>query len=150
MKKILALALALIMLLSVAALVHADEGVTITYMASQDWVQDAEMELAEKFTEKTGIKVDFQIIPSDQYTTLLMTKLQTGEQLDLFGSQAGKSDIVTQLNVEKNAVDLSGEAWVYCVLFSFQGTTDFFRNLSLSSRVTQRCLSLRSPSVPSS
>ena len=56
MKKILALALALIMLLSVAALVHADEGVTITYMASQDWVQDAEMELAEKFTEKTGIK----------------------------------------------------------------------------------------------
>ena len=46
MKKILALALALIMLLSVAALVHADEGVTITYMASQDWVQDAEMELA--------------------------------------------------------------------------------------------------------
>ena len=31
MKKILALALALIMLLSAAAVVHADEGVTITY-----------------------------------------------------------------------------------------------------------------------
>ena len=94
MKKILALALALIMLLSVAALVHADEGVTITYMASQDWVQDAEMELAEKFTEKTGIKVDFQIIPSDQYTTLLMSKLNAGECADLFGSQAGQFDIL--------------------------------------------------------
>ena len=115
MKKILALALALIMLLSVAALVHADEGVTITYMASQDWVQDAEMELAEKFTEKTGIKVDFQIIPSDQYTTLLMSKLNAGECADLFGSQAGQFDIVTQLNVEKNAVDLSGEAWASTV-----------------------------------
>ena len=75
MKKILACVLALIMLLSTAAVVHADEGVTITYMASQDWVQDAEMELAEKFTEQTGITVDFQIIPSDQYTTLLMSKL---------------------------------------------------------------------------
>ena len=63
MKKILALALALMMLLGIAAVVHA-EGVEITYMASQDWVQDAEIALADKFTEKTGIKVDFQIIPA--------------------------------------------------------------------------------------
>ena len=115
MKKILAFALALMMLLGAAAVVHADNGVTITYMASQDWVQDAEMELAEKFTEQTGIKVDFQIIPSDQYTTLLMSKLNTGECADIFGSQAGQFDIVTQLNVEKNAVDLSGEAWASTV-----------------------------------
>ena len=99
------------MLLSITAVVSADEGVTITYMASQDWVQDAELELGEKFTELTGIKVDYQIIPSDQYTTLLMSKLNTGECADIFGSQAGQFDIVTQLNVEKNAVDLSGEAW---------------------------------------
>ena len=115
MKKMLALALALMMLLGAAAVAHADEGVTITYMASQDWVQDAEMELAEKFTEQTGIKVDFQIIPSDQYTNLLNSKLNSGECPDLFGSQAGKTDIVTLLNVEKNAVDLSGEAWAATV-----------------------------------
>ena len=115
MKKIFAFALALIMVLSAAALVHADEGVTITYMASQDWVQDAEMELGEKFTELTGIKVDYQIIPSDQYTTLLMSKLNAGECADIFGSQAGQFDIVTQLNVEKNAVDLSDEAWAATV-----------------------------------
>ena len=114
MKKILALALALTMLLGAAAVAHADD-VTITYMASQDWVQDAEMELAEKFTEQTGIKVDFQIIPSDQYTNLLNSKLQSEECPDLFGSQAGKTDIVTLLNVEKNAVDLSGEAWASTV-----------------------------------
>ena len=115
MKKILAFALALIMLLGAAAVVSADEGVTITYMASQDWVQDAEMQLGEKFTELTGIKVDYQIIPSDQYTNLLMSKLNNGECADIFGSQAGQFDIVTQLNVEKNAVDLSGEAWASTV-----------------------------------
>lgn len=85
--------------------------VTISFMASQDWVQDAELELAEKFTEQTGIKVDYQIIPSDQYTNLLMTKINTGECTDIFGGQSGQFDIVTQFNVEKNAVDLSGESW---------------------------------------
>ena len=115
MKKILALALALMMLLGAAVAAHADDSVTITYMASQDWVQDAEMELAEKFTEQTGIKVDFQIIPSDQYDGLLSSKLTSGECTDLFGSQAGKFDIVTKLNVEEKAVDLSGEAWASTV-----------------------------------
>lgn len=36
--------------------------VTLSYMASQDWVQDAEMELGEKFAEETGIKIDYQIV----------------------------------------------------------------------------------------
>ena len=112
MKRFLSIVLAAMLLMTAAAL--ADD-VTITYMASQDWVQDAEMVLGEKFTEQTGIKVDYQIIPSDQYTTLLMAKLNNGECTDLFGSQAGQFDIVTQLNVEKNAVDLSGEAWASTV-----------------------------------
>ncbi len=89
----------------------ADSDVTITYMASQDWVQDAELELGEKFTEETGIKVDYQIIPADQYENLLMTKLNTGECTDLFGAQSGRFNIQTQINVEKNAVDLSSENW---------------------------------------
>lgn len=85
--------------------------VTLTVMASQDWIQDAELTLAEQFTEETGIKVDYQIVPSDQYTNLLMTKLNTGECTDIFCNQAGQFDIVTQLNVEKNAVDLSDSEW---------------------------------------
>lgn len=89
----------------------ADEDVTITFMASQDWVQDAELELGEKFTEQTGIKVDYQIIPSDQYENLLLTKMNTGECADIFGGQSSSFTIVSQFNVEKNAVDLSGESW---------------------------------------
>ncbi len=88
------------------------EDITISFMASQDWVQDAEIELGKKFTEETGIKIDYQIVPSDQYSSILMTKLNTGECTDIFGGQSGKFDIVTQFNVEKNAVDLSGESWV--------------------------------------
>lgn len=85
--------------------------VTLSFMASQDWVQDAEMELGKQFEEETGIKIDYQIVPSDQYTNLLMTKLNTGECTDIFGSQSGKFDIQTSLNVEKNAVDLSDTDW---------------------------------------
>ncbi len=87
------------------------EDVTITFMASQDWIQDAEMELGEKFTEQTGIKVDYQIVPSDQYESLLMTKINAGECTDIFGGQSSQFSIVTQFDVEKNAVDLSGESW---------------------------------------
>ncbi|MCL2033159.1 MAG: ABC transporter substrate-binding protein [Oscillospiraceae bacterium] len=87
-------------------------GETITIMASQDWVKDPEMELAKKFTEETKIAVDYQIIPSDQYPNLLMTRLNSGECADIFMHQSGKFDIVSLLQIEKNGVDLSGEEWV--------------------------------------
>jgi raffinose/stachyose/melibiose transport system substrate-binding protein len=88
------------------------EPVTLTLMASVDWIQEAEYDLAQKFTDQTGNDTDYQIVPSDQYPNLLQTKLNSGECTDIFCSQAGRFDIVTILNVEKNAVDLSGEAWV--------------------------------------
>lgn len=89
----------------------AKEDITISFMASQDWIQDAELDLSKKFTEETGIKVDYQIVPSDQYPSLLLTKLNTGECTDIFATQSGKFDIQTQYNVEKNALDLSNEGW---------------------------------------
>lgn len=85
--------------------------VTISFMAGQDWIQDAELDLAKKYYEKTGVKIDYQIVPSDQYTNLLMTKLNTGECTDIFGAQSGRFDLQTQVNVEKNALDLSNSSW---------------------------------------
>ncbi len=84
---------------------------TITVMASQDWIKPAEMELAQKFEEETGIKVDYQIIPADQYFNVLKTKLNAGEATDIFGGQTGQSDLKLQYDVEANAVDLSDEEW---------------------------------------
>ncbi len=89
----------------------AADKVTLSYMASQDWVKEAEQALAKKFEEKTGIAIDFQILPSDQYYNVLQAKLNSGEGPDLFGGQSGATDIKLQYNVEKNAVDLSAEPW---------------------------------------
>jgi raffinose/stachyose/melibiose transport system substrate-binding protein len=90
----------------------AKQNITISYMASQDWVQPAEQDLGAKFETETGIKVDYQIIPSDQYQNLLKTKLNAGECTDLFGNQSGTFDIVSLLDIEKNGVDLSDQDWV--------------------------------------
>ena len=90
----------------------AKENVTITVMASQDWIKSSEQVLAGRFEEKTGIHLDFQIIPSAQYFDVLKTKLNSGQGIDLFLGQAGKSDMQLQYDAAKNAVDLTGEAWV--------------------------------------
>lgn len=89
----------------------AKSNVTLTYMASQDWVMDSEQALGKKFEEKTGIHVDYQIVPSDQYFNVLKTKLNSGEAPDIFGGQSGVTDLKLQYDVEKNAVDLSAEPW---------------------------------------
>jgi raffinose/stachyose/melibiose transport system substrate-binding protein len=86
--------------------------VTLSYIASQGWIQDAELELAKKFEAETGIHVDYQIIPADQYFTVLQTKLNSNEGPDIFGGQSGKTDLKVNYNAEKNAVDLTNEEWV--------------------------------------
>jgi raffinose/stachyose/melibiose transport system substrate-binding protein len=96
---------------ALAAEPAAKEPVTLTYMASQGWITEAELELAKKFEEETGIHVDYQILPADQYFSVLKTKLNSGEATDIFGGQSGKTDLKVQYDVEKNAVDLSGEEW---------------------------------------
>ena len=85
--------------------------VTLSYLVSQGWASDAEQALAKKFTQQTGITIDYQVIPSDQYFNVLKTKLNSGEGPDLFGGQSGKTDLVVNYDVEKNAVDLSAESW---------------------------------------
>lgn len=90
----------------------AQEDVTLTLMASQGWIVDAELELAQKFEDETGIHVDYQILPADQYFNVLTTKLNSGEGTDIFMGQSGQTDLRVLYDAEKNAVDLSGEEWV--------------------------------------
>lgn len=86
------------------------EKVTLNFAASQNWILDVDRELAKKFEEETGIAVNFQLSPDDQYQTIIKSKLNTGEGPDIFMSYSGTK--LKDFNPEKNMVDLSGEAWV--------------------------------------
>ncbi|MEO8396101.1 MAG: ABC transporter substrate-binding protein, partial [Chloroflexota bacterium] len=112
MKKHILIAVLLMTMTALSGIaIHAQSSVTLTYLASQEWVKDAEQTLGQKFEEQTGIHIDYQIIPSDQYPNVLTTKLNSGQGPDIFGGQSGVTDLEVQYNVEKNAVDLSDQAW---------------------------------------
>ena len=86
--------------------------VTLTVLESQGWVYPAEQDLAKQFEAKTGIHIDYQIIPSANYFQVLDTKLNSGQGPDIFGGQSGVSDLEVQYHVTQNAVDLSNQSWV--------------------------------------
>jgi raffinose/stachyose/melibiose transport system substrate-binding protein len=88
------------------------QNLTLTVLESQGWVYPSEQALALRFQDLTGIKIDYQIVPSANYFQVLTTKLNSGQGPDIFGGQSGVSDLKVTYNVEKNAVDLSNEAWV--------------------------------------
>ena len=52
---------------SVVAEAKGKSDVTLTVAAAADWIKDRDRKLAEEFTEETGIKIDFQLNPNDQY-----------------------------------------------------------------------------------
>ena len=112
MKKHLLIVILLMTLTGLSGVaIQAQSNVTLTYLASQNWIYDAEQALGQKFEQQTGIHIDYQIIPADQYFTVLKTKLNSGEGPDIFGGQSGVTDLQVQYDVEKNAVDLSDQPW---------------------------------------
>ncbi len=87
--------------------------VTLTYAASRTWVNRNSVvddQLNQKFEEETGIKVDFQISPDDQYSNVLQTKLSTGEVPDIF--MVGSGLAAQAFKPDKYFADLSSEEWV--------------------------------------
>jgi raffinose/stachyose/melibiose transport system substrate-binding protein len=100
--------------------------VTLSYQVDANWIKDGERELAKRFETETGIKIDFQIVPSDQYFNVLKAKLNSGEAPDMYGGQSGVTDLKLNYNVAKNAVDLSNEPWAKQLdpLVAAQATVD--------------------------
>lgn len=87
--------------------------VTLSYAASRTWVNrnsNIDDDLNKQFQEETGIQIDFQISPDDQYTNVLQTKLSTGEIPDIFMASSGLG--ILPLKPEKYFADLSEEEWV--------------------------------------
>lgn len=115
MNRYLGIFLVVILLLSVTGGIvysQAKKDITITEMVSQGWMRDVDLELAKRFTEETGIKVDIQIVPAAQHHDLLKAKLNAGEAPDIFWIQTNPFAIRTEIDPDKNCVDLTNEKWV--------------------------------------
>ncbi|MHB8276739.1 MAG: ABC transporter substrate-binding protein [Candidatus Humimicrobiaceae bacterium] len=83
-------------------------GRVLTISGSQNWIKDADRKLAEDFTKETGVIIDIQVNPDDQYSDILKTKLNTGEAPDIFLWSAGLP--LKQLPAD-SVFDLSNEPW---------------------------------------
>ncbi|WP_310831703.1 ABC transporter substrate-binding protein [Paenibacillus pedocola] len=86
------------------------KNVTITLSAASDWIKPVDNEIIEDFTKETGIKVDVQVIPADQYASVLKAKLASGEGPDLSIIWAEAN--AAQFQPQDNFIDLSSEEWV--------------------------------------
>ena len=87
--------------------------VTLTFGAHQSGMPTSGIvqKLAEEFEAETGIKVDFQITPDDQWRDLLKAKLDSGEAYDIMCVDADPLSLYSRINPEENCVDLSNEEW---------------------------------------
>lgn len=86
------------------------QATTIKVLANQGWLHQSGIDktLADQFTKESGIGVDFQVVPQDQYDSLLKVKLAAGEGVDVF--YYGVSDM-KKFTPDKYMMDLSKEAW---------------------------------------
>jgi len=118
-KRVLAIVLTSIMVLAiVAGCGDSSTGqgsssrgdVTLVISAAQDWIKDIDRELAAEFEEQTGIKIDFQVNPDDQYTNIVKAKLATGEGPDVFYANSGVG--ILEYLPDRFFTDLSDEPWV--------------------------------------
>lgn len=88
--------------------------VTLSMMVSQGWLDDKDYGLIDMFTEETGIQIDVQVTPADQYHDLLKSKLTSDTATDLFWSQVNPFAIKTELiDPESYCMDFSEEEWIY-------------------------------------
>lgn len=95
---------------SVVAEAKGKSDVTLTVAAAADWIKDRDRKLAEEFTEETGIKIDFQLNPNDQYVNIVKAKLASGEGVDIFYANTGRG--ILEYSPDKYALDLSDQEWV--------------------------------------
>ena len=86
------------------------EGDTITIAAGAGWVKDIDKELAAKYEEESGNKIEWQVSPDDQYENVLGSKLAVGEGADIFYTRSGVP--MQKYQPDKYMMDLSDQEWV--------------------------------------
>lgn len=87
--------------------------VTLTLGCSQSQLPSSGIfeTLCEEFEEETGIHVDIQVTPDDQWSDVLRTKLSVGEAPDIFWADVDGVSLEERVNPVENAVALTDESW---------------------------------------
>lgn len=88
----------------------SEGGQTITIAADTGWIRDIDKELAAKYEEQSGNKIEWQVSPSDQYENVLNSKLAVGEGADIFYIRSGVT--INKYQPDKYMMDLSDQEWV--------------------------------------
>ncbi|RCX18796.1 carbohydrate ABC transporter substrate-binding protein (CUT1 family) [Anaerobacterium chartisolvens] len=87
------------------------KALTIAYLTSTTKFKDVEKDMAEQLKADENITVEFQIVPDDQYVTLVKSKLASGEVPDVLDYNFPTQNS-SDLGASKNMEDLSNEPWV--------------------------------------
>lgn len=89
-------------------------GVTLTFGSHQSGLPTSGIvqSLAKDFEKESGVKIDFQISPDDQWRDLVKVKLQSGEAPDIICADSNPLTLSSTINPAKYCVDLSSEKWV--------------------------------------
>lgn len=85
-------------------------GTTVTMMLSQANYKDAYQQIMDEIEADTGIKVDLQLLPDDQYFDAVNVKLSTGEVPDIMMNTIPSHYV--SVNASENFVVLSDQPWV--------------------------------------
>jgi raffinose/stachyose/melibiose transport system substrate-binding protein len=87
--------------------------VTLTFGINQTGTSVENMtKIAAKFKEETGISIDIQVNPDDQWRDLLKSKLQAGEAPDMFLIDSDPMSINDRIRPAQNCIDFTKEEWV--------------------------------------
>lgn len=85
-------------------------GTKISFLTCQGKFKEEYRTMAEEIKKDHGIEVDFQVVPDNEYYSLLKVKLATSEAPDVFEYNYPTQN--AEIGAAENCVDLSGEEWV--------------------------------------
>ncbi|MCH4040355.1 MAG: ABC transporter substrate-binding protein [Eubacteriales bacterium] len=87
--------------------------VTLTFGSHQSGLPSSGIvqDLAKEYEKETGVHIDFQISPDDQWRDLIKAKMDSGEAPDIMCVDS-PINLESSLPMDKYSVDLSDQEWV--------------------------------------
>lgn len=92
------------------SLTKEKKDLTVTMLMSQGRYSDTYKKLVHKLKTEENITFDIQVVPDDQYSNLVKTKLAARDVLDIMAENAPTQYM--EIDAMNNMVDLSNEPWV--------------------------------------